>query len=806
MLDLGIVKPGKTLTIPFSTYSSDDPAASITATGLAVGDIKIYKDASVTQRASTAGFAVSADFDSLTGIHYVQIDLSDNTTAGFFAAGSEYFIAVDSVTVDAGTIRFVAARFEIGYPEAILNTTIATLSTQTSFTLTDGPAENDALNNMWVIIHDVASDVQFSKAFISDYVGSTKTVTLVAAPGFTIAATDNISIMGLAPVQATTVGNTLDVTSGGAAGIDWGNVENPSTSVNLSATTTNLCNTITTYTGNTVQTGDSFARIGANGASLTALAQASVLGALTDAAAADDPTSADTVMQYVKQLVNVLVGSAGVATFPAEAAPANAVSLAEVIRAIHADVTGLNGDAMRGTDSAYTGTPPTAAAISDAVWDEDIINAHTTANTAGLILANTTSLAVGAGGISVVAESATVTTGSETLTYTSTQELDGTTHDIAPSGGNTEIYYQFDVGVTSVCTEIIWHGHAESNGDTYTVKGYDWVSASFKTIGTISANNSTAIITQPFVMTNAMTGTGANAGKVRWQITSSDGTNFSTDFVVAEYTALPEAGSILHSGIAQAGTSNTITLDTGANANDDFYNHAKIVISSGTGLEQERIIVDYVGSTKVATIAPPWVTNPDSTSAFEVEPALAHAETGWATIKVGLAAAGSSTTITLDSNASATDDYYNNDLVKIDSGTGEGQVRYISDYNGTTKVATITPAWDTTPDTTSEYIIEDALLTDVKAIADDTTSATNLAASTLGLETGACEGTPTTTVIQTDLAESTDDHYIGRVIIFTSGAAKGQATDITDYTGSTGTVTVTALTTAPAATDTFVIV
>jgi hypothetical protein len=68
-----------------------------------------------------------------------------------------------------------------------------------------------------------------------------------------------------------------------------------------------------------------------------------------------------------------------------------------------------------------------------------------------------------------------------------------------------------------------------------------------------------------------------------------------------------------------------------------------------------------------------------------------------------------------------------------------------------------------------------------------------------------CEGTPSTTVIQTDLAEATDDHYIGRIAIFTSGAAAYQATDITDYTGATGTITVTALTTAPAGSDTLVI-
>jgi len=65
-------------------------------------------------------------------------------------------------------------------------------------------------------------------------------------------------------------------------------------------------------------------------------------------------------MGYAKQVVNVLTGTAGIATFPAEAAPGNAVSLAEVIRAIHADVTGLNGSAMRGTDSAALASAWTA--------------------------------------------------------------------------------------------------------------------------------------------------------------------------------------------------------------------------------------------------------------------------------------------------------------------------------------------------------------------------------------------------------------------------------------------------------------
>ena len=89
------------------------------------------------------------------------------------------------------------------------------------------------------------------------------------------------------------------------------------------------------------------------------------LGAVDEAAAAGDPSATESVMQYVKQIVNVLIGTTGVVAYPAEAAPANAVSLAEVIRAIHSDVTGLAGSAMRGTDSAALASVCTVARLSE---------------------------------------------------------------------------------------------------------------------------------------------------------------------------------------------------------------------------------------------------------------------------------------------------------------------------------------------------------------------------------------------------------------------------------------------------------
>ena len=72
-------------------------------------------------------------------------------------------------------------------------------------------------------------------------------------------------------------------------------------------------------------------------------------------------------------------------------------------------------------------------------------------------------------------------------------------------------------------------------------------------------------------------------------------------------------------------------------------------------------------------------------------------------------------------------------------------------------------------------------------------------------EPGTATGTPTTTVIDTGLTETTTDHYKGRILTFVTGAVAGQSTDITGYNGSTKELTVTALTNAPASTDAFVI-
>lgn len=239
-IHFGNVKPGRTLYVPFASFAGST-GASVTISGLAVTDIEIYKDGSVTQRSSDSGYTLldtdGIDRDGVTGQQGFSISLADNTDAGFYAAGSFYEVWVASVTVDSQTVTFLAATFTIGFDSAVLNTTIATLSSQTSFTLTVGPAEDDAINGCVVYIHDVASAVQGGFAYVSDYTGSTKTVTLAAGTTFTAAATDNIAIFP--PVQVFGFGGTAGTFASGRPEVNtthWGGTAVASATVNSNVT------------------------------------------------------------------------------------------------------------------------------------------------------------------------------------------------------------------------------------------------------------------------------------------------------------------------------------------------------------------------------------------------------------------------------------------------------------------------------------------------------------------------------------------------------------------------------------------
>lgn len=181
----------------------------------------------------------------------------------------------------------------------------------------------------------------------------------------------------------------------------------------------------------------------------------------------------------------------------------------------------------------------------------------------------------------------------------------------------------------------------------------------------------------------------------------------------------------LHDGTAQAGGGAVlITLAASASATNDIYNDGYVTIIGGTGAGQTRQITDYVGSTKVATVDEAWATEPDSTSIYIIEPgsrlpslaevwdALIENHTSGGSfgealqpLRRGTAQGGGSNTITLDSLASSVNDIYVGARVVILSGTGAKQSAIITDYVGSTKVATVGQTWATQPDNSSVFAL-----------------------------------------------------------------------------------------------------
>lgn len=199
-----------------------------------------------------------------------------------------------------------------------------------------------------------------------------------------------------------------------------------------------------------------------------------------------------------------------------------------------------------------------------------------------------------------------------------------------------------------------------------------------------------------------------------------------------------------------------------------------------------------------------YITSATAVAHFEniaIEPAM----------ESGVAQAGASSSITLRTGASATDDLYNGGVIEIVRGTGAGQTRVCTDYTGSSKIATTGRAWTTIPDSTSVYQITAQnshkvgadLVAESNIVQIDSTSApavalSNLYGGTTDATVNDASATDTSFIGSAGLS-SVDDFYNNQLIVFTDGALAGQTRIISDYNGTTKTITLTAaLTSAPA--------
>jgi len=722
--DLGTVRPGETLYVPFHTFDSNDPAASVTITGLAVGDIEIYKDGGTTQRASTNGYTLldtdGIDFDGTTGIHGASIDLADNSTANFYEAGSRYFVVIASITVDAATINFVPCMFRIGYQGAILDTTLASLASQVSFTLEDGSTDNDAYNGCVAVIHDLASAVQVAIGYVSDYVGSTRTVTLAADPGiFTMAVGDNFSLFPPANLMAVagtaqTAGDIVSDTEAVLADTEAAVPVLTDTEAILTDAEAIVADT------NELQTD------WANGGRLDVILDA----VLTDTEAAGPVlTDTEAILTDSEAIVadtNELQtdwANGGRLDVILDAALADTEVILVDTEAILSDTEGLSagsGLTPLASGTAQGGTASTIQLAAGETFANDELNGNVVKITSG----------AGAGQARVILD---YTGSTDTATVTPnwiTNPTATSVYEVVEGSGNLVA-----VGLTAQTAGDIIADTEATLADTETVL----------TDTEAILADSEAIVAD----TNELQGDWANGGRL----------DLILDATLADTEA---AAPVLTDTEAILGDTEAIVADTNE-LQTDWANGGRL------DLIVDGILADTEAATGVITDTEAILSDTEATVADTNE-----LQGDWAN--------GGRLDLLLD--AAITD----TEAILVDT---EAAAPVLTDTEAI--LADTEAATGVLTDT-------EAILTDTEAVLADTES------MEAGIVTGAFEGTPTTTVMQTDLAEATDDHYNGAVLIITSGAGIDQRTDITDYAGATGTLTVTAVATAPAATDTFKIV
>lgn len=179
--------------------------------------------------------------------------------------------------------------------------------------------------------------------------------------------------------------------------------------------------------------------------------------------------------------------------------------------------------------------------------------------------------------------------------------------------------------------------------------------------------------------------------------------------VNAGTVTFPTGATLASTANITAGTITTVTNLTNAPTAGDLTAAMKTSVTTAATAATPiaASVTGAVGSVIAAVTLPSipanWITAAGIADA-SIDRATFAADTGLQNIRANTAQAGAATTITLDGSASATNSFYNNDLIYLTGGTGAGQSRFITAYVGATKVATVA-TWAINPDNTTTFAI-----------------------------------------------------------------------------------------------------
>ena len=527
---------------------------------------------------------------------------------------------------------------------------------------------------------------------------------------------------------------------------------------------------------------------------------------------------------YRLDVPNAVIDTSGYATIYLQGAT-NLLPTAVRIdcRAVRADAVAVSGNTVSADslESQYDGT-------------------GLTGDTYPATQAQIGNIAIAGAAINTVAESYTLTTGTQSSnTYTATQALDGTLHEHTDTAGAMELYYQFDLGADGVPTSTKVVGRVNGSNDSLGVFAYNWAGTSWDQIGTLAGTNSATNETNTYDLLTAHVGTGSNAGKVRIRYYAASGLTSATlrvDQILVSYTqaatGIPNGSTITLS----ADTSNTNLIGHGWNlalggqSIAGAYIYQSINVSGtatttngspftfqecnfGTASLGAYGFLENCAIGGTLTLTNTGGVSADSISFFDCWSGVAGAgsptiDASGATKVMNIQTRGwhGGLTGSLNSFGVWSHEVAEGGTQTFTNAGGQLELR------GNPKAVALT----TSGSATSNIVIGNGcpvsiagtggtvnLYGNVGRITNTSTGTTVNLYSADQLFAGTASGTPTTTVF--DIAETiTADVYNDAILMFTSGNAANQPRPILDHT--TGQFTVSeAFTTAPAAGDNFVV-
>jgi hypothetical protein len=226
--------------------------------------------------------------------------------------------------------------------------------------------------------------------------------------------------------------------------------------------------------------------------------------------------------------------------------------------------------------------------------------------------------------------------------------------------------------------------------------GLDWANVGSPTTS-LALTGTTIATTQKVDVDTIKTNPVVNAGTITFPTTATlaSTTNITAGTIttVTNLTNAPTAGDFtatMKTSIGTAVAASAVASVTGAVGSIASGGITTASFAAGA-INAAALGADAITAAKIADGA--------------IDRATFAADTGIQPVRSNTAQAGAAGTITLDASASATTDFYVGCWVYLTGGTGVGQARYVSAYNGTSKVATITPNWATNPASDSTFAV-----------------------------------------------------------------------------------------------------